>query len=148
MSDRQLSLFKGKRQQGAAARPPLEFEMQCVVADTLRRFLTPGWIWQHIPGGEERPAEYRNGVRVSFAGARLQRAGFQPGWPDFLLFAPGGRPHCIELKRRGGRVSEHQAAFALWCKLNSVPHAFCDSVPAALELLGQWGALRRGIRPQ
>lgn len=145
MSDRQLNLFKGKRQQGAAERPPLEFEMQCVIADVLRRFITPGWIWQHIPGGEERPAEYRNGVRVSSAGARLKRAGFQAGWPDILLLAPGGRPHCLELKRRGGKPSEPQIEFAFWCSVNGVPHAFVDSVPAAIELLKSWGALRRNI---
>lgn len=141
---RQLHLFKSGRQKGEMPPPPLEFEMQCVVADCLRKFLTPGWVWNHIPGGEERPAEFKDGVRVSFAGARLKRAGFQPGWPDFILLAPGtGKPHCIELKRMGNTQTLAQTEFQFWCSVNNVPYLVCYSVKAALDALGQWGAIRK-----
>jgi hypothetical protein len=119
--------------------------MQCAVADLLRRFAKPTWQWTHIANGEERPAEYINGVRVSWAGARLKRAGVQPGWPDIFLLSPGGKPHCMELKRRKAKPSEHQAAFALWCGLNNVPHAFVDDVADAIKVLNQWGVLRNKI---
>lgn len=145
---RQLHLFKGKRQRGIAPPPPLEFPMQCAIADMLRRNIKPTWLWQHIPGGEERPAEFIDGKRVSFAGARLKRAGFQPGWPDFFLLAPGGKPHCMELKRRRAKPTEHQAAFALWCQLNGVPHAFVFDVVEACNVLQGWGALRHKIEVQ
>jgi len=130
-------------------RPPApEFAMQCVVADALRRFAKPTWIWNHIPGGEERPAEYRNGKRVSFAGARLKRAGFQPGWPDFMLIAPGGKLHCLELKRKGNKPTADQAAFRLWCLLNGVPHGLAYSVKDAFTFLEQWGVFREGVHLQ
>jgi hypothetical protein len=148
MRDRQLHLFRSRRQRGRSLPAPLEFSMQCAIADVLRINCKPTWLWQHIPGGEERPAEFRNGVRVSFAGARLKRAGFQPGWPDFVLLAPGGRLHCMELKRRGNKPTEHQAAFALWCRLNGVPHEFVWDVATAIAVFEGWGALRTVVEVQ
>jgi hypothetical protein len=145
---RQLHLFRSRRQRGVAPPPPLEFPMQCAIADLLRRWAKPTWLWTHIAHGEERPAEYRNGVRVSWAGARLKRAGLQPGWPDFLLMAPGGRVHCLEVKRRGQYLSEHQAAFALWCGLNGVPHACVKSVEQAVDQLRQWDVWIRDVKVQ
>jgi hypothetical protein len=153
MSGRQLHLFKSRRQRGVAAPPPLEFATQCALADTLRKWATPNWVWNHIPGGEERPAEFIKGKRVSFAGERTKRAGFQPGWPDLILIPPAGpkfwqRPHFLELKRRGGKLTEHQASFALWCKLNGCPHAVADSYEAAVKILQRWGALMDRVKVQ
>jgi len=141
---RQLHLFRSKRQRGVAAPAPLEFAVHCMVADTLRRWATPGWIWTHLPMGERRDA---------VTGARLKRMGVQPGWPDLLLIPPAGpkfwqRPHYLELKRRGGKLTEHQAGFALWCKLNGCPHEVCDSYDAAVKTLKQWGALMDRVNVQ
>jgi len=33
-----------------------------------------------------------------------------PGWPDLQFAGPGGRMAFLELKRRGGRLNEAQAA--------------------------------------
>jgi hypothetical protein len=83
--------------------------------------------------------------------------GLMPGWPDFILIPPCNpehasaadqRPMFLELKRRGGKLTEHQAAFALWCKLNGCPHAVADSYEAAVKILQQWGALRAGVKVQ
>jgi hypothetical protein len=153
MSGRQLHLFKSRRQRGVAAPPPLEFATQCALADTLRKWATPNWVWNHIPGGEERPAEFIKGKRVSFAGERTKRAGFKPGWPDFILIPPAvptihPRPHFLELKRRGGKLTEHQAGFALWCKLNGCPHAVADNYEAAVKILQAWGALMDRVKVQ
>jgi hypothetical protein len=141
---RQLHLFRSKRQRGTVAPAPLEFAVHCMVADTLRRWATPGWIWTHLPMGERRDA---------VTGARLKRMGTQPGWPDLLLIPPllGGdkaRPHFLELKRRGGRLTEHQAGFALWCKLNDCPHEVADSYEAAVKILQAWGALMHRVKVQ
>jgi len=134
---RQLHLFGGPRQRGTAAPPPLEFVLQCMVADTLRRWATPGWLWTHVASGE---------LRQPITAARLQRMGVQRGWPDFLLLAPGGRPHALELKRRRtGRVTDEQDAFAQWCEVNGCPHAYVDTYPAAVAALKRWGAVRAGI---
>jgi hypothetical protein len=144
MSGRQLHLFKSRRQRGVAAPPPLEFAVHCAVADTLRRWATPGWIWTHLPMGE---------LRDAVTGARLKRMGVQPGWPDLILIPPAGpkfwqRPHFLELKRRGGKLTEHQAGFALWCKLNGCPHAVADSYEAAVKILQRWGALMDRVKVQ
>jgi VRR-NUC domain len=140
---RQLHLFRSRRQRGMAPPPPLEFEVHCALADTLRRWAMPNWLWTHLPFGERREA---------ITGARLKRMGTQAGWPDLILIPPRGhsiqRPHFLELKRRGGSLSEQQVAFALWCKLNDCPHAVANSYEAAVAMLQQWGALRTGVKVQ
>ena len=152
MTERQLHLFKSKRQRGVQAPTPLEFQLQCAVADTLRKWTMPNWVWNHVPGGEERPAEFIKGKRVSFAGERLKRAGFQPGWPDLILIPPKDhaiqRPHFLELKRLGGTLTEEQAGFRLWCLLNNCPHEVADTYEDAVEILKRWGAVRAGVHPQ
>jgi hypothetical protein len=145
-AERQLHLFRSRRQHGRAPPEPLEFEVHCMVADTLRRWASPNWVWTHIPLGEDRSA---------VTGARLKRMGANPGWPDFLLIAPRDhaprwcrRPHFLELKRHGGRLTEAQAGFALWCELNGCPHAVASSYRQAVEVLKGWGALRAGVHVQ
>ena len=80
--ERQLSLLKGPRQKGEKAPLPSEFEMQCVVADTLRLGLSLGWRYSHFPGGE---------LRTDETGRRLKRMGLTRGWSDLLLLNPAGR---------------------------------------------------------
>jgi hypothetical protein len=146
VTERQLQLFGSRRQRGRAPPTPLEFEVHCMVADTLRRWGSPNWIWTHIPFGEKRSA---------VTGARLKRMGVNPGWADLLLIPPLDhaprwcrRPHFLELKRHGGRLTEAQAGFALWCKLNGCPHAVAHSYQEAVEVLKGWGAVRAGVRVQ
>jgi hypothetical protein len=143
ITERQLHLFKSRRQRGTKPPTEPEFKTQCMVADTLKRWATPTWLWTHIPLGEERP---------DAAGARLKRMGTQAGWPDFIFVPPKGsenpRPHFLELKRRGGKLTEHQAAFALWCKLNDCPHAVAHSYDEAVAILKGWGALWTGVKVQ
>jgi hypothetical protein len=140
---RQLHLFRSRRQRGEALPSPLEFKLQCAVADTLRRWATPNWIWTHLPFGENRDA---------ITGSRLKRMGTQPGWPDLVFIPPrehsNQRPHFLELKRRGAKLTEHQAGFALWCKLNDCPHAVADSYEAAVAILKDWGVLWTGVNVQ
>lgn len=142
---RQLHLFKSRRQRGVRPPPAPEFKTQCALADTLRRWATPTWLWTHIPLGEERP---------DAAGARLKRMGTMPGWPDFILLPPKEspivRPHFLELKRRGrgDDLTDLQLAFRLWCLLNDCPHEVVDNYDAAVEILKAWGALRSGVHVQ
>jgi hypothetical protein len=139
----QLHLFRSKRQRGIKPPAPLEFAVHCLIADTLRRWAAPNWVWTHIPLGERRD---------DIAGARLKRLGTQPGWPDLILIPPkeypNPRPHFLELKRRGGKLTELQAAFALWCKLNNCPHAVADTYEAAVAVLKKWGALQDRVKVQ
>jgi hypothetical protein len=143
MTERQLHLFKGRRQRGIKAPPPLEFAVQCALAGMLKKWSTPGWIFTHLPMGEKRPPG---------AGARLKRMGTARGWADLVFLAPRGhpiqRPFFLELKRRNGKLTELQAGFALWCQFNDCPHAVADSYEAAVKILQEWGVLRAGVHVQ
>jgi hypothetical protein len=116
--------------------PPLEFHTHCVVADELRKFCRPDWRFTHIGHGEKRSLS---------TGKRLKRMGVQPGWPDFLLVAPGGLAHFLELKRPGAKPSEAQAEFAKWCRTYGVPYALAYGVDEAFSALKSWGCLRINI---
>lgn len=117
--------------------PALEFATGCMVADALRRWAAPGWIFTHIPLGEHRSKA---------AAGRLQRLGTRPGWADLILISPAGRPHFLELKRaRTGRLNDAQQEFATWCKEHGVPFAIARDFSEALRQLQLWGAVRTGI---
>ena len=109
----------------------------------FRRWASPGWNFNHIPGGEERPTS---------AGARLKRAGFAPGWSDFILLPPRDallvRAHFLELKRRGSVLSAAQLAVAEWCVKSGTPFEIAYDFAHAIEILKRWGAVRAGIRVQ
>jgi hypothetical protein len=143
MTERQLQLFGSRRQRGRQAPPPLEIAVHCQVADALRDWASPHWQWTHIPLGEDRSA---------VTGAKLKRMGVTPGWPDFLLIAPGNhpvaRPHFLELKRRAHRLKGAQGEFEQWCERNGCPHAVASSYRQAVEVLKGWGALRTGVHVQ
>jgi hypothetical protein len=129
--------------QGKAARPrllsklrPKEIELHMAVADLLRRFAQSDWRWSHFPSGEHRD------IRTA---QKLKAMGVQRGWPDFVLLNPSGLLHALELKRKGGALSEDQEDFAAWCAEHSIPHAIAHSVDEALAALSSWGALRLKI---
>jgi hypothetical protein len=144
MSERQLHLFKSRRQRGVRAPAAKEFRVHCMVADALKQWAVRGWMWTHLPMGERRDA---------VTGARLKRMGTQPGWPDFILIAPMRlqvpmRPHFLELKRRGGRLTDAQDDFAQWCTGNGCPHRIAYGYEEAVKILRDWGALRSGVKVQ
>ena len=102
----------------------------------MRDHARPEWRWSHFPAGERRDAK---------TGARVKAMGLQRGWPDFLLIAPNGLAHFLELKRPGESLSEDQKAFATWCTANNVPHVVVYTIEEALAALDRWGALRLNI---
>lgn len=131
MASGQVDLFTRR-----VRRPPPapEFHLQCLVADILKRWHSPGWRYEHIPLGEFRKKK---------TAARLKRMGVVAGWPDFILLSPdGGRVHFLELKRRGEKLSEDQAEFFDWCVKHHVRIAVADNFKLALEILKTWGAVR------
>ena len=138
----QLHLFKGKKQRGVKLPPAPEFNLHVMVADTLARWCTRGWLYTHIPTGEYRGDR----ERAKITGARLKRMGTKKGWADFILLSP--RPsatHFLELKRKGGKLSEPQLEFAAWCTDNGVEYAVCDNYRAAVNKLCDWGAVRATV---
>ena len=128
----QMSLFAGKRQRGRKPPPASEFALHCLVADTLKRWLSPDWRAFHVPNGEKRdPA----------TAGRLKRMLVSPGVSDFILFGPGARVHALELKRRGEKPTPAQAAFLDAVRVAGGEAAWTASYEEALGILQAWGAV-------
>jgi hypothetical protein len=130
----QINLFTRR-----VAQPPpaLEFTTHVMVADLLRQFVDPNWRWTHIASGE---------YRTPATAAKLKRMGVVAGFPDFLFVSPGGVVFFLELKRRGGRLTEAQTEFAAWCKAHAVPLALAHDFNEALAVLKTWGVIRTGVK--
>ena len=134
VSERQLNLFRSKRQRGRIPPSPTEFAMQCFLVDVVKRWIVPGWKFTHVPLGE---------VRDPVTAARLKRLGTEPGWPDLQFAGPGRRMFFLELKRRGGRLSEAQAAMRDHLEGCGFEVLVTDSVDVAIEVLKDAGILQK-----
>src|ERR1017187_3198328 len=106
-----LALGKKVRARKPQKLRPKESQLQFSVAKLLTDHCLPTWRWTHIASGELR--DIRTAVK-------LKRMGLRRGWPDFLLLSPHAGAHCLELKRRGGKLSEDQEEFRDWCLCNGV----------------------------
>ncbi|HKE94978.1 MAG TPA: VRR-NUC domain-containing protein [Povalibacter sp.] len=131
----QLSLFGGRRQRGRKPPPAPEINLHIAIADTLKRWGTTGWRWTCIAHG---------GFRLPVITAvRLKRMGLRPGFSDFLLLSPyPPKAHFLEVKRRGGKLSDAQAEFQGFCELHEYPYAVVDDYQSAMAALADWGAIR------
>ncbi|MBR1237871.1 VRR-NUC domain-containing protein [Bradyrhizobium sp. AUGA SZCCT0182] len=136
---RQLHLFKSRRQRGQAPPAASEYQLHCAVADTVKRWIMPGWIFTHIASGEKRD---------QVTAARLKRMGVTAGFPDLVFFGPQGQVCFVELKSRRGRLGEHQADIV--SHLVAAGHGYlCSSdYRDVVETLKAWGVLKSGIHVQ
>lgn len=133
MNERQLHLFKSKRQRGVALPLPLENKTHMALAKTFKVGLKPGWMSQHIPLGE---------LRDPITAARLKGMGTKPGWADFVLIDGQGRHYYLELKRGKAPLSEAQKQFRDDMYERGVPYAVARSYEEAISVLSDWGAIR------
>lgn len=117
----------------AAAIRSSELSLHISIATILRDHCLPDWMFTHIPSGEAR------NIRTA---AKLKAMGVRRGWPDLLLISPEGRPHFMELKRPGARLTADQASFLAWCRVHDVQHAVCRTIDEALTTFDSWSCLR------
>jgi hypothetical protein len=112
-----------------------EFDVQCMVADDLNRWLKPGWFASHIGHGEKRDLK---------AAQRLKRGGLKPGLPDFIIIGPSKTCgfHFLELKRAPNKLTEEQKAVADVIESAQGKYAVAYGYEAAKAVLIEWGALR------
>lgn len=132
MTERQLHLFRGKKQRGDRIPHAKEYELHCMVADVLRRWCSPAWRYTHMPMGERRdPA----------TAMRLKRMGVTPGWADFLLVGPRKTIVWLELKRPGGTAaaSDGQDELAQFLRACGHRHIVTNDFQMALDLLRDLG---------
>jgi VRR-NUC domain. len=132
MDERQLHLFKGKRQRGVTLPPPLEFKMHVALVALLRHALLPNWWYTHIPAGE-----YRDKVTAS----RLKAMGLKPGCPDFMFIGPNTL-FFLELKRKGEKPSEAQREVAAMIKACGFLYHLSDTLDDAIFTLSQMSIIR------
>lgn len=133
---RQLDLLKGKRQKGKLPPEPLEFETQCALVRLLCYSADPEWWWTAFPSGE---------LRTAATGGRLKAMGLRPGMADLVFISPNGQFWGLELKARGGRLSDSQEAFRHWCHRHGIAYAVADSYDAAVAVLVAWGVLKTEV---
>jgi hypothetical protein len=98
--------------------------------------------WQYpvrYPRGEAQK------LRTKATAGRLKAMGVKPGVADLVFISPDGRFLGLELKRRGGRLSETQEAFQAWCDRHGVAYAVADSYDAAVAVLVGWGVLKTEV---
>jgi hypothetical protein len=120
--------------------PAPERRTHIALADFLRQFADPGWLWLHIPNGE---------YRTPATAALLQRMGVLPGAFDFLLIRADGMHHWLELKRGANAdMSLAQIRFRHELQIRGVPYHVARSFDEAVALLKQWGVIREGVKVQ
>lgn len=78
-----------------------EDELQTWCIDYAER-VHPSLLVVHIPNG---------GQRHPVVAAKLKAMGTRAGVLDLLFILPNGRVHWVEMKTKGGRVSDNQKAF-------------------------------------
>ena len=132
----QLSLFGSKRQRGKAPPTPLEDKLHKEAFKVWRRWKHPDWKMFHIPNG---------GRRDIITAVNMKRMGVMAGAPDFVLLSPHSQTYFLELKRRGGQLSQTQLEFKAWCLKHGYPHAVCDNLEDVIAILSHWGALRMKV---
>lgn len=93
---------------------------------------TAGTIWWHTPNGDKRHA----GVA-----GRLKAMGTKPGIPDLLLYR-ASQLYGLELKRVGGRVSEHQRLRQNELAAAGAIIATVAGLDGAINTLRGWGLIR------
>jgi len=140
----QLHLFKGKRQRGVRADTkslaPKEYGLHVALADTLKRWGSPDWFVTHLPFGEHRTPR---------TAGRLKRMGVRAGPLDFMcLYRHGPQTVWLELKRRGGTLSDPQIAFCAFVAGRGDAVVVVERYEDAVRALQDFGVLPRTIRPQ
>jgi hypothetical protein len=132
MDERQLHLFKGKRQRGVTLPPPLEFKMHVALVSLLNHALLPGWWFTHIPSGE---------LRDKVTASRLKAMGLKRGCADFMFIGPDTL-FFLELKRKGEKPSEAQREFAAMVKACGFLYHLSDTLDDAIFTLSQMSIIR------
>lgn len=119
--------------------PPIERQTHIAVADLLRIGCRPGWWWSHVPSGEHR---------TDATGALLQRMGLKRGMLDFLLIAPSGVHHWLELKRGPAPLTDDQREFIAYLNRACVPWCVARSYADAVAQLQAWDVIGDDVHPQ
>lgn len=110
-----------------------ERDLHLQVVALLRATAAPGVVFTHI--ANERKATPRQG-------AFLKRMGVLAGVPDLMILIPGRGAHFLELKRKGGKLTQNQIDFSLAASDAGCEWRTAHSLDEAQTVLVWWGAIR------
>jgi len=112
---------------------PLEHTIQSRLVGLLPPLLKPGIVMMAIPNG---------GLRHPIVAKQLKSEGLLPGSPDLVFAKHKGLVSWLEMKKKGGRLSDEQ--LGIKAKLERLEHSWgtANSVDTALEELDRLGVLR------
>jgi hypothetical protein len=127
---------------------PYEYEIQMALNELLKLMLRDNRVeWWHTPNG---------GLRDIKTAAKFKAMGVRPGVADFFFtwgepVSVVGEPKVqtfarnlfLELKRRGGDLSEAQEQFRDSVTAKGSWYEVADSIDAAVEILKRYGVLRK-----
>ena len=115
-----------------------EIALHMSTAAFLRRAWPEDLPWTHFPAGE---------VRDKATGGKLKQMGLAPGWPDFIFILPRGQCGFLELKAKGGTLSDAQILFRDLAMAAGCGYAVCRSLDEVEETLSRWlGMFDRRLR--
>src|SRR5262249_37435086 len=125
-SERDLDLFKSKRQRGTKPPPAKEYHLHCLIGDVLKRWCNRDWRYTHVASGE---------FRTKATAGRLKRMGVTAGWADFQFFHARGAVCFLELKRRGNDLTDAQEELANFLRGAGHKYLCTDRFDDALNFL-------------
>lgn len=113
-----------------------EHRIQCSIVTYWRTWGRPEFVLFAIPNGGLR------NIRVAM---QLKAEGVLPGVPDLCLVMPAGHTAWIEVKAKGGSLSDEQRGMGK--KLERLGHSWAcvRSLDDAVAVLEDWGAVRDSI---
>jgi hypothetical protein len=116
-----------------AALPYSENALQAALCNYLALSVRPGLHWFAIENG---------GKRHLLTAVRLKKQGVKPGTPDLCFLLPEGKVAWLELKIKGGRLSQAQFMFRNVCRALGHHWAVAKTLDEAIVYLGGIGVLK------
>ena len=113
--------------------PVSEHELQVSLCDYLDIMVRPDVFWFPIPNG---------GFRSIGVAMKLKREGVRRGPSDMVFVLPQGRTAWLELKVKGGSLSDDQKLFRNVCLTNGHHWAVAKNLNEAIEFLASVDALK------
>ena len=111
---------------------PSEFDVQCAVVDFIDAN-APHLLYCATVGG----------ARMSISEAKkIKRSGYRKGIPDLIFYEPRGiyKGLMIEIKRKGGRASDHQKEWLLALNERGYKAVLCVGEEECLNAILQYFA--------
>ena len=119
-----------------AALPFSEHQLQVSVCELLDIALRPGLYYLAVPNG---------GARHIAVARKLKAEGVKAGVADIQILLEDGRSAWLELKIKGGALSQDQKIFRDVCRALGHPWAMAKTMDEAEAFLDSIGCLRRDI---